>query len=55
MLFGGVNYMEVEEGNLKIFNETTFNNEKLKLLINSLERLDLIYRLKSQSLPQNEL
>jgi hypothetical protein len=47
--------MEIDQTNFKIFNQAAFNDDKLKLLINSLERLELIYRLKSQSLPHNEL
>lgn len=54
-LFGGINYMEIHQGNFEIFNETIFNDQKMKLLISSLDRLELIYRLKSQPTPQTEL
>ncbi len=46
--------MEIDRENLSIFNESLFSDDKLKLLISSLDKLELLYRLKSQQLPSNE-
>ena len=49
------NYFTIERGNMSIFNETLFSDTSLKRLINSLEKLELLYRLKSETVSSTEL
>lgn len=41
------NYIEIDQKTLKIFDATLYPDEKLKALLNKLDRLEIIYRLNS--------